>query len=108
MIARVLSISLGFVLVCTLTFGGYVHDAVHHEHGHGPDESVVWQQLHSAVRHEHKKSFLLSKPLILELQADVVTNTHVKRPQVDTLYPGDDPVRGTALRKAKVKHRAFR
>jgi len=43
-------------LVLALLSGGLTHDLIKHDHGHGTQESAMWQELHKAVRHDDKKS----------------------------------------------------
>ena len=55
-------ILLAFVVVFVLSSGGILHAIVPHEHNYdgSKDVGVIWEQLHAAVRHEDKKTLLVS------------------------------------------------
>jgi hypothetical protein len=94
------------VLVTAFVATGIVHDVVHHEHGHTPEDAALWQQLHSGIRHDEKKQMPVpdaSVMLMLSLLA-IVAMTRIARPDVP---PASDPIRGEYLRRGIAAHRRF-
>jgi hypothetical protein len=91
-----------FVASCVLlafSFGGILHATISHdhtaqsdahEHSYGPpherygqdrQESIVWQSLHAAVRHEDNSAFsLLAAALILTIIRGAVVSLRVRLP----------------------------
>lgn len=58
------SVALSFATVLSCMFGGMLHSAVAHEHGHTHGEKIVWQALHAALVHE-KTAAIIPVPFIL-------------------------------------------
>lgn len=69
---RILSVGTGLLIALTLVFGGSAHTLVPHthSHAHSAGESVIWQSLHSALRHEDK-SILPALPVLAIIAAVV-------------------------------------
>jgi len=93
---------VSFVASCVLlafSFSGILHATISHdhkaqsdahEHSYGPlherygqdrQESIVWQSLHAAVRHEDKSVFsLLAAALILTIIQGAIVSIRVRLP----------------------------
>ncbi len=103
--ARVTPILFGLLLALTLALGNPAHALISHEHGshHHEGESVVWQSLHSALRHEDKKMLPVFDTLaILGSVTLVVLALIRKREYVPVFYSLHD-----ALRRGILPHRKF-
>ena len=56
--SRILSVSFGVILALSFILGAPAHAIIPHEHSdhHHAGESIVWQSLHAALRHEDKNA----------------------------------------------------
>ena len=96
-------VTASFIASCVLlafSFGGILHATISHdhtaqsdahEHSYGPsheqheqdrqEESIVWQSLHAAVRHEDKSAIsLLAAALILTIIQGAIVSIRVRLP----------------------------
>ncbi len=111
---------LGFVLIavsllCALTFGGFVHAVVPHEHGdeHGGEQSALWSDLHAALGSTQRKmliaaigtSFLFLLFSIVRYGEKVFLLAR-RRERGSTWSL--DPIYGELLRRGVMPYRAFR
>jgi hypothetical protein len=116
--SRAMAIVLTFVLTITICFGGFLHAAIPHNDGdnHGQSgASPVWESLHSAIKHEDKKSiapsaeFLVLLVLVLLLGQRQRAFTRVRlQMRHRHVLRGMDPVSGLILRRGIAAYRAFR
>jgi hypothetical protein len=110
MIGRMFTHKQGILLFAclvafSLLFGGFAHNIVPHEHGHSHEGeiSLIWQNLHAALRHEGGEDMLLPIAYTFSLALSVVAFALVYFERASV----HDPVRGVLLRRGIVAHRRF-
>ncbi len=115
MYAKVGSVLVVFSLMCALTFGGFVHAVVPHDHGeeHGGAPSALWSDLHATLGSTQRKMFFAAVSPILLLLLFSITQYGEKvlllsRRRERELVRMFDPIHGELLRRGVMPHRAFR
>jgi hypothetical protein len=109
------SVVLALVLAVTVMGGGLLHAAIPHndgdDHGGQGGASVIWDSLHSNLRHDEKKFLYVVTDTLL-----VIVLCSVGLLLLRLTFPSArlfahirlrDPVLGEALRRGVLPHRAF-
>jgi len=104
MLGRVVYISAVTLLAIVFVMTGIVHDVIPHDHGHSSAESAIWQQLHSATRHDEKKMLLLPALLFFALLLSIYICARFFYRIENTT---DDPHTGKYLRRGIAPYRRF-
>ncbi len=116
MIGRMHGMRAGAILLaCALTgsllVGPTTHAVVPHEHGHshGSEPSYIWQDLHAALRHENKSTFVAAiLPLVLVGTALTLLTFFAYPLGLLGTIAVLDPHRGHMLTRGILAHRRFR
>lgn len=105
------------VIICALLLsllcGGIVHASVAHSHGghsHEAQESSIWAQLHSSLRHEDKKALYIIAEVVLLMLLGVVASLSVSamRLQSGHIRASLRDVRANiALRRGVYRYRVY-
>ncbi len=99
--------AIALALVVAVTLGSPLHALIPHDHSAGHDhgdhkESIVWQSLHSSLRHEDKKAIPLFDALAIVGVAFFVIRFRIPARSLEVVDSITD-----ALRRGIMPHRKF-
>ena len=112
-----LAVFLAIAVIGALMFGGVLHSVIPHTHGYAEDdhqheqneESALWTSLHSALRHEDKKSLLLVIAMLNTGLFAILVIAQVPQSAISVLQNAriHDPLFGEYLTRGIAKYRRF-
>lgn len=92
------------IIICSLAFGGVLHDVIQHEHSH----TSTTQIQHGALRHEEKYLLLLALFFVSVIPAVSLLFASLARIAIARVEPEQIGSLEYALQRGILAHRKFR